>query len=213
MIERIERTPNARDRDAINRKIASLMKDRREEILSSSLAVGFFVIAGAVILYLNRPASAFLTGCVAVILLIVVVFGGPTAEGWGPLLDWRELRKIGREVSAYRALLAGARLHVLHCTASDVVGIGDALDDIDEYVFEVADGQLLVVPSWVENEPGFPSAEFEIVSVTDDFKDFLAVHSLGAHLKPRRVIDPAKIQNPDYPFEGLLVGGRLADLN
>ena len=92
------------------------------------------------------------------------------------------------------------------------MGIGEANDDIDEYVFQVDATQMLVVPSWAENEPGFPSAEFEIVSVTDDFEDFLTIHSLGAHITPRRVIDPGTIRHPNYPFEGLLVGGRLADL-
>jgi hypothetical protein len=212
MIERITRPPNARDRDSINSKIATLEKDRREEILLSSVVAGLGVIVAGVVLYLNRPAGPLFTGIVVAVLVFAVVFGGPTYTGWRSVVDWKALRESTVKLAELRALLAGPRLHVMHCTASALVAIGDAADDVDEYVFQVDDSQMLVLPSWAESESGFPGSELEIVAVTDDFKDFLAIHSLGARLKPDAIIDPEKVQHPDYPFDALLVAGRINDL-
>jgi hypothetical protein len=226
MIDQFRRQPNDRDRRVLEGALATEKRHRREEILSSAVALA--ILLGASILltvvfrlddiwFPRRPALwvslAESFAFFGVVGGIGVLFGLPSMSSWGRTryFDRQILRMTREGIDTLEAALNG-EVEVLRCDATDVVGFeGDG--DILWYAFQIAPNRIFFVDADIadslaeDDEDRFPNTSFEIVRSVDDEDDCLAVHCLGKRLRVSRVLPTSAL--PD-DFEGERTG-RLED--
>lgn len=226
MVDRFRRRPNSRDREALQRELARQQRDRREEVVSSSVGLGIFLVLALLLTFAfrlddiwfpQRPVWWIQLGeslaFFAVVAGIGIVSGLPSKGSWSltRYFDRDTLRRVSERIDALTAALNG-ELHVLRCDATDVIAFGDNEDDIDCYAFQVASDRVFFLDDLtaclVEDDDAFPNTSFEVISGADEEESPIAVHCLGKRLRVRRIL-PTSALPEDLDEEH---SGRLDDL-
>ena len=225
MINQFRRRPNDRDRKVLEEGLAREKRHRREEILSSSVAIAILLAASILltvvfrvddIWFPRRPAlwvslAESLAFTIAV-GAIGVTFGLPGKSGRAQYFD-RQILRITRDAIDTLETALNGEVDVLRCDATDVVGFEDD-DEILWYGFQIAPNRIFFVDADIADSVAeaevdrFPNTSFEIVRSTDGEDDCLAVHCLGTRLRVSRVVPISAL--PD-DCEGERTG-RLEDL-
>lgn len=216
MIERFRRRPNPRDREAIERQIAKLTRNRRDEVKASAgvvlliaavFAIGTPFVRKDVLPSFSLGQSFAITGAFLVILVVIQTFIGLPTEGGirrSFLFDREELRALRRQIDEFRAALDG-EVTVLRCDATDVIGIGEDEDGPDYYAYQVGPDRIFLFER-LDEEP--PYSSFEVVKLTADADVYFAVHRLGKPLRVRQVLPASALPKTDDDE----MSGRLEDL-